>query len=135
MYFKGVLIMKYKGFSLIEVLIALAIFSIGILAVVSMQIASVNSNNNAYQTSMGMELASGQLENLMRINFTDTELSTATSDNPHTGPVINGYSIQWTVTAIGTTAKQIIVLVQWRNRGKSVTMTGLRSITDSLYKD
>ncbi len=58
-----------SGFTLIEVLIAMAIFSIGILAIATMQLSSVNSNGNARRFSEAAAFAQGQIELTLSIPF------------------------------------------------------------------
>ena len=54
-----------KGFTLIEVLIAVAIFSIGILAVGSMQIGSTGRNTGARISTEASIWSRDQVESLM----------------------------------------------------------------------
>jgi prepilin-type N-terminal cleavage/methylation domain-containing protein len=58
---------KNKGFSLIEVLIAMAIFSIGILAVGSMQLASTKNNTTGNITTQASMLARQKIEELRAV--------------------------------------------------------------------
>ncbi|MCP3940829.1 MAG: prepilin-type N-terminal cleavage/methylation domain-containing protein [Desulfobacteraceae bacterium] len=77
------------GFTLIEVLIALAIFAIGILGIATMQISSTNGNTGARKHSEASEFAQGQVDLLMATSFADLAdgaLVTA-----------SGYTVIWTV--------------------------------------
>lgn len=76
------------GFTLIEVLIAMAIFAIGILGVATMQISSTNGNTSARKHSEASEFAQGQVELLMATSFADLADGTRTT---------NGYTITWDV--------------------------------------
>ena len=58
---------RHGGFSLIELLIALIVFSIGLLAVAGLQTVSKQSNFEALQRTSGSQIAHGLLED-MRIN-------------------------------------------------------------------
>lgn len=58
-----------SGFTLIEVLIAITIFSVGVLAVVTMQTTSVNGNAKARQISEGTLWASDQMEQLLERDY------------------------------------------------------------------
>jgi prepilin-type N-terminal cleavage/methylation domain-containing protein len=58
-----------KGFTLIEVLIAVAIFSIGILAVASMQIGSAGRNTNARISTEASIWSRDQVESLMLLPY------------------------------------------------------------------
>jgi prepilin-type N-terminal cleavage/methylation domain-containing protein len=61
------------GFTLIEVVIALAIFSVGILAVFSMQFTSIGGNALARGVTENVTAASGKVEELMAANYDDLE--------------------------------------------------------------
>ncbi len=85
---------KTGGYTLIEVLIALAIFSIGILAVGTMQLRSTGGNTNARIGTEASVWAQDTVETLMLLPYTNTDLDTAT--NPH--QVIEGlYTVVWNV--------------------------------------
>lgn len=58
-----------RGFTIIEVLIALAIFSIGMLAVSMLQINGLMSTASARRVSEAMNIAQTQAETLMAIPF------------------------------------------------------------------
>ena len=62
---------KHDGFSLIEVLIAIAIFSIGILAVGAMQIHATASSTQSRKITEALELASRQVEFLRGLPMYD----------------------------------------------------------------
>jgi len=84
-----------KGFTLIEVLIALAIFSIGILAVASLQVSARLQSRNSVEITEASAIASGQMEELMLRPFDHADLDPAL--NPH--QLTSGkYTIGWLVT-------------------------------------
>ncbi len=81
-----------RGFSLIEVLIALAIFSIGILAVASLQVSASMQSRNSSEITEATAIAFNQMEELMLRPFAHNDLSSAL--NPHI--LASGkYRIQW----------------------------------------
>ena len=59
------------GFTMIEVLVAVAIFAIGFLAVGLMQIRAMNTTNSARRTTEAMALAEDQAEWLRSLVFYD----------------------------------------------------------------
>jgi len=79
-----------NGFTIIEVMIAIVILSIGILAVAKMQIASINSNSTAMKFTEATIAAQGQIESLMAISFDNVITGSATT--------AEGYSVVWNVT-------------------------------------
>jgi prepilin-type N-terminal cleavage/methylation domain-containing protein len=82
-----------RGFTLIEVMIALAIFSIGILAIAGMQISSINGNSSARMQTEATTLAVERLERLIALPYDDAEL-----DPGNQPPVTSGsYTIVWSV--------------------------------------
>lgn len=64
-----------EGFTLIEVLISVAIFSIGVLAVAAMQLSSVRGNAVARGVTEKVSLASDRMEELLSLPYTDTLLA------------------------------------------------------------
>ena len=103
-----------RGFSLIEVMIALAIFSIGILGVASMQILSVNYNSHARRTTEGTSWGVERMESLMTLPYADALLDPIVN-NPHT-ETRGIYNITWNVTD-NVDNKAINMTVSWTVRG------------------
>ena len=54
-----------RGFTLIEVLVAVVMFALGILALNRVQMATINANSYANQLSTATELAQQHMENLL----------------------------------------------------------------------
>lgn len=54
-----------KGFTIIEAMIAIAVFSIGILAIMSLQISAAKTNKTSELRSMAVTVASEELEKLI----------------------------------------------------------------------
>lgn len=90
------------GFTLVEVLIALVVFSIGILAVFAMQISAINQNAAARMQSEATGVAVHTMERLIVAPYDHEDLSEDAADNPHQ-QVIGPYRVEWRVTtpAIG----------------------------------
>ena len=84
-----------KGFTLLEVLMALAIFSIGILAVASLQISAMLQSRHSSEIAAASAAASDQMDMLILRPFDHSDLNIGNH-----GPLSSDkYSIQWTVTA------------------------------------
>ncbi len=85
------------GYTLIEVLIALAIFSIGILGVADMQILSTQYNALSRVSTEALTVGAEQMEMLMILPYDDAALDPAPASNPHT--FTDGTrTVQWNVT-------------------------------------
>ena len=110
-----------RGFTLIEVLIVMAIFSIGILAFAAMQITSTKGNASARRITEATALAEKQIENLMLLTYDHADLDP--TNNPHVSAQ-DPYSVNWNVTEIdldsnGTNdSKEVNVTVSWRYAGQ-----------------
>jgi len=113
-----------KGFTLIEVLIALAIFSIGIMAVASLQVSARLQSRNSSEITEATSIASNQLEELMLRPFEHNDMDPAL--NPHLLS-IGKYSTQWNVTASdlnGDTineSKTVELKVSWNKFNSTIT--------------
>ena len=70
-----------RGFTLIEVLITISIFSIGVLAVASMQYWSVRNTASGNVMTLAANLARAQMETLKSVPDV-TSLTTGASPNP-----------------------------------------------------
>ena len=63
-----------KGFTLLEVIVAISILTIGLLAVASMQVSAIRGNASAYGITEGTSWASDQVEKLMVLPYNHAEL-------------------------------------------------------------
>ena len=71
------------GYTLIEVLIAMAIFAIGILAIFSMQITATGSNALARGLTENYTAAMDKVEELLALPYDDPDLDPDAGANPH----------------------------------------------------
>ena len=110
---------KSRGFTLIEVLIALAIFSIGILAIGSMQMWNTKNNTTGNITTQATMLARDKIEELKTVQDVD--------DLAAGEETIGIYKRSWNPGPPGS-ARLITVTVSWNRRGQNRSVT-LESIT------
>jgi len=136
---------KESGFTLVEVMMAIAIFSIGILAVWALQHISTRSNTTARNLTIATVCASDQLERLMKLPSTHANLTAGTHtpsqttdalDNNFNGsvdePGENGpLRVSWVVTDNTPIlrSKEITVTVTWNNQlhQRSLSMTSYKA--------
>jgi type IV pilus assembly protein PilV len=115
-----------KGFSILESLIAISIFAIGLLAVASLLISASSGNRlgNAYSTAT--MLAQRQIETLKSADIDSPALlpgAYADPNNPINENNLNGgiFTRTWTINNNTTFSRLISVTVAWSDR--SVVMS------------
>jgi len=74
-----------RGFTLVEVLIALTIFAIGLLALASMQVTALRGNSNAQIVTDATALAEGTLEWLQSLPANDPLFKVSVAPTPVAG--------------------------------------------------
>ncbi len=75
---------KNGGFTLIELMIAMAILSIGILGVATLQVTSTKGNLSAGVITQNTTVAQSQAEDLMALSYDATDLAVGTHTPPQT---------------------------------------------------
>ncbi len=137
--------MKYnhvnnRGFSLIEVVIALGIFSIGMLAIMGLQVISTNSNSKAGNQMSGINIAADKIETLMSLSYSDSDLNDDDSDgfaglNDATAGTADGsdtqdaYSIFWNVAVdspINSTKSVTVIVSSQGLHGQTVSLSFIK---------
>jgi len=101
-----------RGFTIVEVMIGMAIFIIGYLAVGSMQLMAIRGDASARKVTEAASLAADRMETLLVLPYDNIASG---------GPVAEGaYTISWQVDP-GTLAntKNITVKVEWRHAGSA----------------
>jgi hypothetical protein len=71
---------RNEGLTILEVLAAVAILAFGLLAVATMQGSSIKGNSQAIGTTEAITLAQGKLEELMRLPYSDADLTDTDND-------------------------------------------------------
>jgi prepilin-type N-terminal cleavage/methylation domain-containing protein len=109
--------MKNAGFSLLEILVALTVFSIASVALTSGVTTSIRANNTSEHLTQATILAQDKLEALLASGLTFT----AGSDAPRAG-----FTRTWTIATdtpqVGVS--QLAVSVSWTDYGShSITVT------------
>jgi prepilin-type N-terminal cleavage/methylation domain-containing protein len=102
-----------KGFSLVELLIALAILALSMLAAASMQFNSIRNNTSGNLVTQANMLAKAKMEELK--NTTDLNTLSNGAENAINAEGQPGgiYNRTWTVENLGSTARRITVTVRW----------------------
>lgn len=129
---------KNGGFTILEVLIAMVVFAIGILAVITMQSTSTGSNARAILITRTATTAAEQIETILSLPYDDLDLE-ATSAKPSSFSIVGydgstthkvssgDYKIWWWVTqdspVVGTKTIEVAVLCS----------SGVTSLTEMTY--
>lgn len=102
------------GFTLCEIMMAIAIFAIGILAVTSMQLRSIGLNATARTQTEATTLAVDRMEQLLALPYDDPLLDEGNSPwQAQTG----SYTIEWNVSEdVDLPMKHITISVTSQNR-------------------
>ena len=120
------------GFTLLEVILAVSILTVGLLAVASMQTAAIQGNDKAYRISEGATWVQNRLEALMALPYSDPLLENGTNKEDPIPPTPKGYSITYDVDdGPVTNTKLITVFATSEDRG-TTKIRRLTSIKNNL---
>ncbi len=137
-----------NGFTLLELLIAVSLMAIGLLAVASMQAVAMRSNLVSNRLTVAASLAQQVAEDVLSYNPSDPRLTTGTQQylfltDPATNttsqqiriPGAGSYQANYVVTQNqGTTGNtQIVITVQFSYSGTAGSFTNL-PFTYTAYK-
>ena len=128
---------RSPGYTLIELLVAVAVFGVGIVALMPLVVSTVRANDAASVRTQAVAMAQEKIEELRALPYTDIYSNAGAlllapgSDTP--SPV---HARSWQVLAApalagdGTDLARIVVTVAWNAPGRgsgSVTLTTSRS--------
>ena len=115
-----------RGFTLLEVMIALGILAVGLLSVAAAQLYAMRGGSSGRHTSDAAVVAHSQLENFQRIAFADAELAatgglfvaapdlaTTVVQTPDGDAIEMTYTLSWRIADIDAARKSIDVRVTW----------------------
>ncbi|MBF0498140.1 MAG: prepilin-type N-terminal cleavage/methylation domain-containing protein [Deltaproteobacteria bacterium] len=121
------------GFSLVEVLVAMTIFSVALLGIAQMQISSFKTNSQANNISRASVYALDKLEELRELgrnNFGDLQLAAGNHPNANdpTQPTIVPFTRTWTITNNVDPGTAVVI-----SKTIKVTLTGPPSTRALVY--
>lgn len=131
---------KEKGFSLVEMMVAVCIMAIAFAGLATMEIACINGNSIASNVTMGITLAQDKMEELNSVDYNDPRVDDVNASN--NADLRNDANVDFSETGIdeegkpggiydriwniaedtpSTGQKTIVVLVTWKNHTVTVT--------------
>lgn len=135
---------RQKGFSLVEVLIGMFVFSIGMLGVIVLLMATIKSQSQSGRATEAIQLATNTVEGIMMLDYNHLDLTdkqsvgqpgygesgltskdAATADGMAAGLGRNGiYTIYWNVAENMPVnhCKTIKAWVVWQLKGKEYAL-------------
>lgn len=102
-----------KGFTLLEVLIAIVIFTVGIVTIVGLFSTGLVGSTDAENTTIAMNLAQRRMEEIRNLDF-DTGI---VNENKAEVSGFSGFQRKVAVTEPQTDLKQVTVTVYWTSKG------------------
>ncbi len=137
-----------KGFTIIEVMIAVAILAIGLLGIASMQMSAIKGNKLSDNITCALTLAEDKMEELLGLDYNNAELEDVVTSNnsslsrtasgwidhqelnvDETGKINAGHFTRiWNIadnTPL-TNNKTINVIVLWGNGEHQVSLTSIK---------
>jgi prepilin-type N-terminal cleavage/methylation domain-containing protein len=116
----GMTVRDRRGFTLIEVMVAVALLVIGILGLIATATSVIQGNAISRQMTTAATLAEERMEILKRQSYTAADL-TAGSHNDPGNPLSSIYTRTWTVTDNTPAAnmKTVQVTVSWTRKGSA----------------
>jgi prepilin-type N-terminal cleavage/methylation domain-containing protein len=129
-----------KGFSLVEMMVAVCIMAIAFAGLATMEIACINGNSIASNVTMGITLAQDKMEELNSVDYEDPRVADVNTSNnadlrddanidfsevdiDEQGNPGGMYTRIWNIADDAPTAgqKTIVVIVTWQNHSVTVT--------------
>jgi type IV pilus modification protein PilV len=138
---------KDEGWTLIEVLIAIVILTVGLLGVGSMQISAIRGNFMSGNTSIALTLASEKMEDLFNRDFNDPVVADGNASNNGSLSSMTNVDHQENVDPDGTVSaggfyrriwnvadmaspwpamKEITVIVSWESNRHRVMVSSMK---------
>ena len=114
--------------TLVEVIIALFVFAVGVIAVSLMIGNAIRYSSSARWTVEAAELAQHKMEFLLSVPYHHNQLDSSVS--PYGPVVLDGYELSWSVRddVPLSRMKTISMTVSWNDHGreKTTTLTAIR---------
>ena len=119
-----------RGFTLIEVMIALAVFAIGMVTLSAMQLHSVRGANSGRHTSDAAAIAESRMEQLQRLTWAQLGPTGGWSAAVNESKFENDYQVEWRIAdLVAGWTRTVDVRVTWddpQRPGRSLVISSVR---------
>ena len=113
-----------KGYTLIEVMMAISILAVGMLAVASMQTSGIRVNSTAGHITTRATWAQDRIETLMALPYSNTLLD-AGNHGPETKP--GNYTVSWVVADDNPVNNAKLITVTVTGYGSTTVLTAIKA--------
>ena len=135
---------EQKGFTLIEVLMAITILTVGLLAVATMQVSAIRGNNLSDNVTTALTLAEDKMEYLLGLGYDEPDLDDSVANNTNlssltsvdheelnideTGTAGGQFRRVWNIAdnSPGTNNKAISIIVTWNQNKQRVSISSIK---------
>lgn len=123
-----------EGYTLIEVLMAISIFAVGMLALASLQTSSIKVNSTAKHVTTRTTWAQDRIEKLMALPYSDPWLEEAgnpdgtdSDGNTHKETTSENYTISWVVDDDNPVDNVKLITVTVTGYGGTTVLTAIKA--------
>lgn len=128
--------MNPSGFSMLELLIALTVLSVGLFALAGLQQAAVGENSASEHLTSAIFLAEAKMNQLKTDGYSSLGNGTfSDANNPidEQGQAGGIFTRTWTVSSMGVNTKQVTVTISWQDQVGGNRSSSLHTIlTDTM---
>jgi prepilin-type N-terminal cleavage/methylation domain-containing protein len=124
---------RQEGWTLVEILVAIVVLTVGLLAVGTMQISAIRGNFMGGNTSIALTLASQKMEDLFNRDYEDDDLAAGVHEESVSDSGVVGaggfYRRTWDIVDMANpwpTMKEITVIVTWENDRHRINLRSMR---------
>ncbi|OPY81025.1 MAG: hypothetical protein A4E64_00081 [Syntrophorhabdus sp. PtaU1.Bin058] len=119
-----------RGFTLIEVLVAICILSISMLAILEAVVITMEHNLNNVSRDESVRIAEAKMNELRNTTF--SSLASGSSNvTRNFRNFTRTFNVQWTINNLSANSVAIVVMVTWTHRG----VQHIHSVTSMVSTD